>query len=77
MLFPPQFASADRLELVKLFTYIEFCLTQVVKDNELGALREVRALGAPGTSGGAVCCAVPCRAALHACSAAPTSTGWC
>ncbi len=38
----PQFASADRVELVTLFTYLEFCLTQVVQDNELGALREVR-----------------------------------
>eukprot|EP00887_Chlorella_sp_A99_P003735 scaffold7.g3735.t1 len=35
-----QFASADRLELVELFRYLEFCLTQVVQDNELGALRE-------------------------------------
>ncbi|KAI7837358.1 hypothetical protein COHA_008797 [Chlorella ohadii] len=35
-----QFASADRVELVTLFTYLEFCLTQVVQDNELGALRE-------------------------------------
>jgi hypothetical protein len=38
-----QFASTDRVELVKVFNYLEFCLTQVVKDNELGALREVRA----------------------------------
>jgi magnesium chelatase subunit H len=35
-----EFAAADRLELVSLFQYIEFCLNQVVKDNELGALRE-------------------------------------
>ena len=43
--FPPsaQFASADRVELVTLFGYLEFCLTQVVQDNELGALREVGA----------------------------------
>lgn len=37
-----QFASADRVELVTLFGYLEFCLTQIVQDNELGALREVR-----------------------------------
>jgi len=32
------FKSADRVELKTLFTYLEFCLNQVVKDNELGAL---------------------------------------
>lgn len=47
-----QFASADRVELVTLFTYLEFCLTQVVKDNELGALREVSSdSGRRGTHG--------------------------
>lgn len=35
-----EFASADRLALVTLFQYIDFCLNQVVKDNELGALKE-------------------------------------
>ena len=43
-----QFASADRIELVTLFGYLEFCLNQIVMDNELGALREVR------------CCCVGC-----------------
>jgi hypothetical protein len=38
-----QFASADRQELIGLFKYLEFCLTQIVQDNELGALREVGA----------------------------------
>ncbi len=35
-----EFAKADRGEIVKLFKYIEFCLEQVVKDNEIGALKE-------------------------------------
>ncbi|GBF93905.1 magnesium chelatase subunit H [Raphidocelis subcapitata] len=35
-----EFAAADRLELVTVFRYLEFCLEQVVKDNELGALKE-------------------------------------
>ena len=35
-----EFAAADRLELVSVFDFLEFCLTQVVKDNELGALTE-------------------------------------
>ncbi|GIL44514.1 hypothetical protein Vafri_1964 [Volvox africanus] len=35
-----EFAKADRQELITLFNYLEFCLTQVVKDNELGALVE-------------------------------------
>jgi hypothetical protein len=38
-----QFAATDRVELVTVFNYIEFCLTQIVQDNELGALREVGA----------------------------------
>lgn len=38
---PLQYASADRVELVTLFGYLEFCLTQIIMDNELGALREV------------------------------------
>jgi len=32
------FATADKLQLKELFDYLAFCLTQVVKDNELGAL---------------------------------------
>ncbi|KXZ56333.1 hypothetical protein GPECTOR_1g294 [Gonium pectorale] len=35
-----EFAKADRQELITMFDYLEFCLTQVVKDNELGALVE-------------------------------------
>jgi len=35
-----EFAAADRIELVTVFRYLEFCLEQVVKDNELGALKE-------------------------------------
>lgn len=38
-----QFAAASREELVGLFGFLEFCLTQIVQDNELGALTEVRA----------------------------------
>jgi magnesium chelatase subunit H len=34
------FAGANREELVTVFNYLEFCLTQIVKDNELGALTE-------------------------------------
>jgi len=35
-----EFAAADRSALLDLFAYLEFCLNQVVKDNELGALTE-------------------------------------
>jgi len=35
-----EFAAADRNELITLFNYLEFCLEQIVKDNELGALKE-------------------------------------
>ncbi|KAI8476659.1 MAG: magnesium protoporphyrin chelatase [Monoraphidium minutum] len=35
-----EFATADRLQLVTVFKYLEFCLEQVVKDNELGALKD-------------------------------------
>jgi magnesium chelatase subunit H len=34
------FFKADRVELITLFTYLEFCLTQIVMDNEVGALVE-------------------------------------
>jgi hypothetical protein len=43
-----QFAATDRVELVTVFNYIEFCLTQIVQDNELGALREVGGAGLAG-----------------------------
>ena len=45
------YSSADREELVTLFTYLEFCLTQVVRDNELGALTEVRGWAGGGRGG--------------------------
>ena len=35
-----EFAAADREQLIGTFAYIEFCLNQIVKDNELGALQE-------------------------------------
>jgi len=34
------FVSADREQLVTIFGYLEFCLNQIVKDNEIGALVE-------------------------------------
>lgn len=45
-----QFAAADRQELIGVFNYLEFCLKQVVQDNELGALREVRPPAPPDLS---------------------------
>ena len=35
-----EFAKADREDIVRLFKYVEFCLEQIVKDNEIGALKE-------------------------------------
>jgi magnesium chelatase subunit H len=35
-----EFSRADREDLANTFKYLEFCLEQVVKDNELGALVE-------------------------------------
>ncbi|GAX72580.1 hypothetical protein CEUSTIGMA_g36.t1 [Chlamydomonas eustigma] len=35
-----EFSSANRNELINTFKYVDFCLQQVVKDNELGALSE-------------------------------------
>lgn len=35
-----EFSAADRNELIDVFNYLQFCLTQVVKDNEVGALKE-------------------------------------
>ena len=34
-----QFAGADKDEMDKMFEYLNFCLLQVVKDNEMGALQ--------------------------------------
>ena len=36
-----EFKKANKDELRSLFGYLEFCLTQIVKDNELGALEQV------------------------------------
>ena len=33
-------AGADKKQLAAAFTYLDFCLEQIVKDNELGALRQ-------------------------------------
>ena len=35
-----QFKSVDRLALKETFKYLEYCLEQIVKDNEVGALAE-------------------------------------
>uniref|UniRef100_A0A061S850 magnesium chelatase n=1 Tax=Tetraselmis sp. GSL018 TaxID=582737 RepID=A0A061S850_9CHLO len=35
-----KFAGTDRAEMKKLFAYLDFCLEQVVKDNEVGAFLE-------------------------------------
>lgn len=36
-----EFKKANKDELRGVFKYLEFCLQQVVKDNELGALQQV------------------------------------
>ena len=36
-----EFKKANKDELRSLFGYLEFCLQQIVKDNELGALEQV------------------------------------
>lgn len=35
-----EFSKVDRIELINTFKYLEFCLEQIVKDNEIGALVE-------------------------------------
>lgn len=35
-----KFSGANKQQLTSLFTYLENCLEQIVKDNELGALRQ-------------------------------------
>ena len=35
-----QFAKADKNQLSGLFKYLDGCLEQIVKDNELGALKQ-------------------------------------
>ncbi len=38
-----KFAKADKEQLRGVFSYLEVCLEQVVKDNELGALKQALA----------------------------------
>ena len=35
-----KFAKADKNQLAGLFKYLDGCLEQIVKDNELGALKQ-------------------------------------
>lgn len=35
-----KFAKADKNQLAGVFKYLEGCLEQIVKDNELGALKQ-------------------------------------
>ena len=42
-----KFAKADRAQLSTLFGYLEGCLEQIVKDNELGALKQALKVRAP------------------------------
>lgn len=54
MLQDTEFKKANKDELRAVFKYLEFCLQQVVKDNELGALQQVCFTNLPA----AVCCDV-------------------
>lgn len=63
---PPPRLPAPAQELVGLFNYLEFCLKQVVQDNELGALKEVGALRALCTLWCAVSRRGPQRAGMRA-----------
>ena len=36
-----KFGRASRAEMSGVFTFLEYCLEQIVKDNELGALQQV------------------------------------
>lgn len=68
-----RFAAADRLQLVELFRFLEFCLNQVVQDNELGALREASGGGRPGLN----CPALPCCIGLHTLVVPAAGRGCC
>ncbi len=48
-----EFKKANLQDMRLLFTYLEFCLEQIVKDNELGALKQGLAGGyvEPGPGG--------------------------
>ncbi len=48
-----KFAKADKQQLAILFQYLEGCLEQIVKDNELGALKQ--ALKVSATPYSALC----------------------
>ena len=54
-----EFKKANKDELRSLFGYLEFCLTQIVKDNELGALEQVRSDLKGLLCSGLLCCASP------------------
>ena len=43
-----KFARADKAQLATLFGYLEGCLEQIVKDNELGALKQALKVGSMG-----------------------------
>jgi hypothetical protein len=42
-----KYAAADKQQLSALFNYLDVCLEQVVKDNELGALKQALKVLAP------------------------------
>jgi hypothetical protein len=65
-------AKANKKQLAGVFTYLDFCLEQIVKDNELGALRqalEARAPAHPASPG--VAAASVLGRLLSGCWAAP------
>lgn len=66
------FKKANAQDMRLLFTYLEFCLEQIVKDNELGALRQGLNGGyvEPGPGGDPirnpkVCCPLLVSTCLH------------
>ncbi len=64
-----EFKKANKDELRSLFGYLEFCLQQIVKDNELGALEQVFF---PQTHNGLPCLCtlhrtIACGCCLHSC----------
>lgn len=60
-----KFAKADKAQLAATFTYLEGCLEQIVKDNELGALKQALKVCAGTTVRPAV--PAPNAALPHAC----------
>ena len=78
------FAKADKKQLAGVFTYLDFCLEQIVKDNELGALRqalEARArahlasVGAAAASG-VRCCFLAAGQAPVRCACVRRAAAW-